>query len=241
MLMDDAVVKYEFHEESPIVEQKRRGLYRKKQVRRVKRRLSTRSVHQLAHNAHHVRGFAGWAYVRTIAFTGMRSPGEMFALQRGYASPYWPASEPDDELREEALQRYESLHALRVQYQTYRADGQAVLAAPKYDSARTFVLPPFLHETHQVLLASHDQPWAFLSLQGSRCSPPTSTAPTGFRPGRCRGADTPAAVRAVGAACAAGGRGDGRRGNLPAAALAQGEAGRARRHPASGSRGADGP
>ncbi|MDJ0460299.1 integrase [Streptomyces sp. H27-C3] len=166
MLMDDAVVKYKYREESPIVEQNRRGLYKKKQVRRVKRRLSTRSVHQLAHNAFHVWGFAGWTYVWTIAFTGMRSPGEMFGLQRGYASPYWPASEPDDELREEALQRYESLHALRVQYQTYRAAGQAVLAAPKYDSARTLVLPPFLHEMHQALLASHAEPWAFLSLQG---------------------------------------------------------------------------
>lgn len=166
MLMDDAVVKYKYREESPIVEQKRRGLYKKKQVRRVKRRLSTRSVHQPAHNAYHVWGFAGWAYVWTIAFTGMRSPGESFGLQRGYASAYWPAAEPDDGLREEALQRYESLHALRVQYQTYRAEGQAVLAAPKYDSARTTVLPPFLHEMHQALLASHDQPWVFLSLQG---------------------------------------------------------------------------
>ncbi|MFJ5734057.1 integrase [Streptomyces microflavus] len=166
ILMDDAVVKYKYREESPIIEQKRRGLYKKKQVRRVKRRLSTRSVHQVAHNAYRVWGFAGWAYVWTIAFTGMRPPGEMFGLQRGYASPYWPASEPDDVLREEALQRYESLHALRVQYQTYRADGQAVLAAPKYDSARTLVLPPFLHEMHQALLASHDQPWVFLSLQG---------------------------------------------------------------------------
>ncbi|NEA20178.1 integrase [Streptomyces halstedii] len=166
MLMEDAVVKYKYRDESPIVEQKRRGLYKKKQVGRVKRRLSTRSVHQLAHNAYHVWGFTGWAFVWTIAFTGMRPPGEMFGLQRGYASPYWPTSEPDDELREESVERYESLHALRVRYQTYRADGQAVLAAPKYDSARTLVLPPFLHEMHQALLASHDQPWVFLSLQG---------------------------------------------------------------------------
>ncbi|MFD9425556.1 MULTISPECIES: hypothetical protein [unclassified Streptomyces] len=33
----------------------------------------------------------------------MRSPGEMFGLRRGYVSPCRPASEPDDELREEAL------------------------------------------------------------------------------------------------------------------------------------------
>ncbi|WP_052479901.1 hypothetical protein [Streptomyces sp. NBRC 110035] len=166
MIMDDAVVKYKYREESPIVEQKRRGLYKKKQVRRVKRQLSTRSVHQAAQNAYYVWGFAGWTYIWTIAFTGLRPPGEMFGLQRGYASPYWPASEPDAELREEALQRYESLHALRVQYQTYRADKRAVLAAPKYDSWRTIVIPQFLHEMHQALLASHDQPWVFLSMQG---------------------------------------------------------------------------
>lgn len=166
MLMVDAVVKYKYREESPIVEQNRRGLYKKKRVRRAKRQLSTRSVHQAAQNAYYVWGFAGWTSIWTIAFTGLRSPGEMFGLQRGYASPYWPASEPDAELREEALQRYESLHALRVRYQTYRADKRAVLAAPKYDSWRTTVLPAFLHEMHQALLASHDQPWMFLSMQG---------------------------------------------------------------------------
>ncbi|MFD3970385.1 integrase [Streptomyces cyaneofuscatus] len=166
MLMDDAVVKYRYREESPIVEQKRRGLYKKKQVRRVKRQLSTRAVHQAAQNAYYVWGFAGWTYIWTIAFTGLRPPGELYGLQRGYASPYWPASEPDEELREEALQQYESLHALRVQYQTYRASGQAVLAAPKYDSWRTVVIPPFLHAMHGALLASHDQPWMFLSMQG---------------------------------------------------------------------------
>src|SRR5690606_30023851 len=53
-LMDDAVVKYQFREESPIVEQRRRGRYVKKQTRRVKRKLSFQSVHQLAVNAHTV-------------------------------------------------------------------------------------------------------------------------------------------------------------------------------------------
>lgn len=90
MLMDDAVVKYKLRDGSPIVEQKRRGVYKKQQVRRVKKKLSIQSVHQLAYNAYHVWGFAGWTYIWTIAFTGMRSPGEMFGFQRGYASPYWP-------------------------------------------------------------------------------------------------------------------------------------------------------
>ncbi|NUK90233.1 integrase, partial [Streptomyces lunaelactis] len=108
MLMDDAVVKYKLREESPIVEQRRRGRYKRKQTRRVKRKLSTQSVHQLAVNAHTLWGFTGWAYIWTVTFTGARPPGEMFGLQRGYSSPYWPASEPDDELREEAEQRYEA-------------------------------------------------------------------------------------------------------------------------------------
>lgn len=166
MLMDDAVVKYKLRDESPIVEQRRRGLYKKKQIRRVKRKLSIQSVHQLAVNAHTVWGFTGWTYIWTIAFTGMRPPGEMYGLQRGYSSPYWPASEPDDELREESLQRYGDLHAMRVQYQTYMADKKAVLAGPKYDSWRTLVMPPFLHEMHGKLLASHDRPWTFLSMTG---------------------------------------------------------------------------
>lgn len=166
MLMDDAVVKYKLRDESPIVEQRRRGRYKKKQTRRVKRKLGIRSVHQLACNAHTVWGFAGWTYIWTIAFTGMRPPGETYGLQRGYSSLHWPESEPDPELREESLKRYEHMHALRVQYQTYKDGQDAVLAAPKYDSWRTLVIPPFLHSMQGALLASHDQPWMFLSMTG---------------------------------------------------------------------------
>jgi hypothetical protein len=166
MMMDDAVVKHKLREDSPIVEQRRRGRYKKKQTRRVKRKLSIQSVHQAAVNAHTLWGYTGWTYIWTVAFTGARPPGEMFGLQRGYSSPYWPASEPDPEAREEALQRYKDMPAMRVQYQTYRAGGKAVLAAPKYDSWRTLVMPLFLHEMHTALLASHDQPWTFLSVMG---------------------------------------------------------------------------
>lgn len=166
MLMDDAVVKYKLRDESPIIEHRRRGLYVKKQTRRVKKRLPIQAVHQVATNAHTVWGFAGWTYIWTIAFTGARPPGEMYGLQRGYCSPYWPTTEPDVEAREEASQRYEDLHAMRIQYQTYMADGQPVLAAPKYDSWRTLVMPSFLHEMHEVILDSHDKPWLFLSTMG---------------------------------------------------------------------------
>ncbi|MGW6600537.1 integrase [Streptomyces sp. NPDC055036] len=166
MLMDDAVMKYKLREESPIIEQRRRGRYKRKQTRRAKRKLSIQSVHQLAVNAHTLWGFTGWTYIWTLAFTGVRPPGEMFGLQRGYSSPYWPASEPDDEVREEAEQRYEAMYAMRVRFQTYIADKQPVLAAPKYDSWRTLVMPPFLHAMHGALLASHGKPWTFLSVTG---------------------------------------------------------------------------
>ncbi|MFI1165558.1 integrase [Streptomyces sp. NPDC020801] len=166
MMMDDAVVKYRLRVETPIVEQRRRGRYQKKQVRRVKRELPIRAIHQLAVNAHTLWGYPGWSYIWTVVFTGMRPPGETCGLQRGFCSPYWPEAEPDREVRQEALQRYQKMPALRVQYQTYSADGASVLAAPKYDSWRTIVIPPFLHQMHQALLSSHDKPWLFLSMTG---------------------------------------------------------------------------
>jgi hypothetical protein len=167
MLMDDAILKYKVRRESPVVEQRRRGRYEKKVTRRVKRNLPIDAVYRLAVNAFHVWGYTGWAYMWTIAFTGARPPGEMYGLQRGYASPFWPASEPDGERREEAQQRYGSaLHALRIERQLYRADRQAVLAGPKYESHRTLVVPPFLHEMHTTLLASHASAFVFTSMTG---------------------------------------------------------------------------
>ncbi|MET8766386.1 integrase [Streptomyces sp. NPDC004658] len=166
MLMDDAVVRYKLRDESPIVEQRRRGKYEKKQTRRVKRQLPTTAVHQLACNAYTVWGFPGWAYIWTIAFTGMRPPGEMYGFQRGYSSVHWPQSEPDPELREEAVDRYQHMAALRVQYQAYKVSRKSFLATPKYGSWRTLVIPPFLHAMHAALLASHREPWVFLSIAG---------------------------------------------------------------------------
>lgn len=166
MLMDDAVTKYKLRSESPIIEQRRRGRYTKKNVRRVKQELPFEAVHQLAANAYHVWGFTGWAYIWTIAFTGMRPPGEMHGLQRGFASPAWPATDPDPARGREAAKRYAKMHALRVQHQAYYADTGPTLAGPKYDSYRTLVIPPFLHLIHEALLASHASPWAFPSMTG---------------------------------------------------------------------------
>ncbi|WP_405818148.1 hypothetical protein OG705_02900 [Streptomyces sp. NBC_00838] len=44
------------------------------------------------------------------------------------------------------------------------ADKKPVLAAPKYDSWRTLVIPPVLREMHGAPLASHAKPWVFLSV-----------------------------------------------------------------------------
>lgn len=166
MLMDDAVLKYKLRDETPVIDQRHRGRYEKKQTRRAKRELPIEAMHQLAVNAYHVFGYAGWSYIWTLAFTGMRPPGEIQGLQRGFTSAHWPASDPDRDRRKEAERRYEGMHVLRVQHQTYYADGKPVLAAPKYDSYRSLVIPPFLHEMHSALLASHDKPWLFVSQMG---------------------------------------------------------------------------
>lgn len=166
-LMSDAV-KYKLRAESPVVLQLRRGRYAKK-AREKKRPFQMETLHALATNAHAVWGYTGWAYIWTIAFTGMRPPGEMTGLRREYASPTWPVSDPetDHDLREEALERYGNLPALRVQWQLQYEGGKRELVEPKYESRRTLVVPPFLHEMHAALLASHDSPWVFPALGGN--------------------------------------------------------------------------
>ncbi|MFE0800139.1 integrase [Streptomyces sp. NPDC058812] len=166
MLMNDAVLRYKLRVESPIVEQKNRGRYKKKQTKRVKQELPLTAVHQLAVNAYHVWGYTGWAYIWTLAFAGLRPPGEMIGLQRGFASPCWPATDPDPAHRREAGKRYHGMHVLRVEYQSYYVDSRPMLAGPKYDSQRTLVIPPFLHEIHEALLSSHRSPWVFPSMTG---------------------------------------------------------------------------
>jgi hypothetical protein len=58
------------------------------------------------------------------------------------------------------------MHALRVQHQAYYVNHKPTLAGPKYDSYRTLVIPPFLHEIHKALLASHASPWVFPTITG---------------------------------------------------------------------------
>lgn len=165
LLMKDAVSKYKLRPESPVVLQPRRGRYKKKR-REKKRPLDMLVLHQLATNAYTVWGFTGWTYIWTIAFTAMRPPGEMWGMRREYASPNWPASETDLELREELLDRYGKMPALRVEHQLQYVDSTRQLIEPKYESHRNLVLPPFLHDMHCALLQSHDSPWMFPALGG---------------------------------------------------------------------------
>ncbi|MFF4409535.1 integrase [Streptomyces sp. NPDC001404] len=167
-MMDDSVTRYQLRMTSPVVREKRgRGKYEKK-VRENKRPQEMATLHRLAVNAYEVWGYTGWTYIWTAAFTAMR-PKEMWGLQRCFTSPNWPASDPldaDDDKREPDLDRYTRMPALRVQYQHQWVEGQRTLVDPKYDSWRTLVVPPFLHEMHKVLLASHDSQWTFRSHSG---------------------------------------------------------------------------
>jgi hypothetical protein len=167
IVMGDAVTKYKLRAESPVIVQRRRGKYQKKK-REKKRPMQMAVLHQLACNAYAVWGYTGWVYMWTIPFTGMRPPGEMWGLRREYASPTWPASDPDPERRKESLERYTEMPALRVQWQHQYVDGKRTLVEPKYESHRTLVLPPFLHQMHSALLASHRSPWVFPALDGSQ-------------------------------------------------------------------------
>jgi hypothetical protein len=167
ILMKDATNKYKLRSESPVATEGRRGKYQKRK-REKKRPMEMEILHGLAVNAYRVWGFTGWAYIWTIPFTGMRPPGEMAGLRREYASPNWPHSEPDPELREESLERYEKMPALRVQWQVQYIRGKRQLVDPKYESHRTLVVPPFLHEMHRALLASHDSPWVFPGVDGGQ-------------------------------------------------------------------------
>ncbi|MFJ8023325.1 integrase [Streptomyces sp. NPDC096311] len=177
MLMDDAV-----SHQPPLItaspvpkENRRRGRY-VRPTREKKVEVPTGDLHQLAENAFEVWGFTGYVFQLTKAYTGMRL-GEMFGLRREFMGGHWPASEEDDELREDALKRYggeDPMPVMRVAWQyKYVKDpdrpeekGVPTLALPKYGSVRTLVIPPFLADLHKQLLDSHDSEWAFPAMSG---------------------------------------------------------------------------
>ncbi|MGW4075908.1 integrase [Streptomyces asiaticus] len=168
MLMDDAV-EDELRATSPVQRKRRRGKYKKK-PREKKREMRIEDVHQLACNALVFWGFPGYVFILAMAFSGMR-PGELYALQREFSHPLWPQSDPDRDRREESLERYDGsrpMPAVRVEYQLQRegGKGEPKLFPPKYDSVRTLVVPPFLADLLEMLLASHESRWVFPSIGG---------------------------------------------------------------------------
>ncbi|MGW6741734.1 integrase [Streptomyces sp. NPDC055025] len=175
MLMDDAVDD-ELRTSSPVPKGKKqkRGKYKKKPRER-KREMRIEDVHQLACNALTFWGLDGFVFVWTMATTGMR-PAELYALQRVYSHPTWPASDPLDDPEEEDrkerhaedVERYGPaiMPAVRVQWQHQREGGMLKLFPPKYESRRTLVVPPFLAELLELLLASHDGEYVFRSITG---------------------------------------------------------------------------
>ena len=172
MILDDAVPR--LIKVSPVERTRQRGRYVKKTQRERKRDMDIAAVDQLARNAEVVFGYPGYVMMWTMAMTGMR-PGELFGLRREYCYPNWPASDPrpdedEEERYDEDLLRYGKgdglMPAIRVQQQVQQEKGTLAEVPPKYFSYRTLVVPPFLADMLEKLLASHDRPWVFPGMEG---------------------------------------------------------------------------
>ncbi|MCY0928372.1 integrase [Streptomyces sp. H27-H1] len=173
LIMADAV-KTGLRKDSPVETLSRRGKYEAKPKER-KRDIPVEVVHQLASNAQLRWGDAGHVFFWTMAMTGMR-PGELFGLTREHCYPAWPASDPRTDAdsadeRADDLLRYgrgpERMPAIRVQRQIQYEESELRFFPPKYESYRTLVIPDFLAEALDLLLASHDSKWVFPSIEGS--------------------------------------------------------------------------
>lgn len=170
MLMDDAVADRRIAVNPLPKTNRRRGRYVRKE--KAEKTFGTpRQVLELAENARIVWGFAGYVFILTKAYTGMRL-GEMYGLRREYCYPNWPLSDPDRKQRAKMAKRYGDLPLLRVEQQHLferleeGEKGVPVLRAPKYASKRTLILPQFLAELLQELLESHEEPWVFRAMGG---------------------------------------------------------------------------
>lgn len=172
MVMDDAV-ESGLRKTSPVERKRRRGRYKKKPRER-KKDMPLEVVDRLARNAELVFGYSGYVFIWTMAFTGMR-PGELFGLTREYCYPAWPGSdlrlnEDETERYDEDLGRYGTgdglLPAIRVERQVQYEDSELRFFDPKYQSLRTLVIPPFLADMLEKLLASHDSEWVFPGVEG---------------------------------------------------------------------------
>ncbi|MFP3986959.1 phage integrase SAM-like domain-containing protein [Streptomyces sp. E11-3] len=172
MVMNDAV-DAGLRKTSPVEQKRRRGKFKKKKRER-KKDMPVEVVDQLARNAETVFGYSGYVFMWTMAMTGMR-PAELYGLTREYCHPNWPASDPrpdpdEGDRYEEDAERYGKgegvLPAIRVQRQVQYEDGELGFFPPKYDSYRTLVIPQFLADMLEKLLASHDEEWVFTGIEG---------------------------------------------------------------------------
>lgn len=172
MVLDDAVPR--LIRVSPVERNRKRGKHTKKKAKERKKDLAIETVDRLARNAETFFGYSGYVLVWTMAMTGMR-PGELFGLTREYSYPNWPASDPrpdkeEEERYEDDAQRYGKgdglMPAIRVQQQIQHHERQLHVLPPKYHSYRTLVIPEFLAEMLEKLLASHDKPWVFPAAMG---------------------------------------------------------------------------
>lgn len=166
MVLDDAVPR--LIQVSPVERTRRRGKFTRKPKER-KKDMAPEVVEQLARNAEVIFGHPGYVFIWTMAVTGMR-PAELFALSREYCYPHWPASDPrpdDEEMEryEEDVARYgeggDLMPAIRVERQVQYEESELRFFDPKYGSKRTLVIPLFLAEMLEKLLASHDSKWVF--------------------------------------------------------------------------------
>jgi integrase len=166
MVFEDAVP--HLRKSSPVERRRKRGKFVKK-TRERKRDVLPEAIEALARNAQVMLGYSGYVFVWTMAVTGMR-PAELYGLTREYSYPTWPASDlrpdPAEEVRyDEDLERYgqgeKLMPAVRVERQVQHKDGRLQFFPPKYGSARTLVIPPFLAEMLEKLLAGHGSKWVF--------------------------------------------------------------------------------
>lgn len=172
MIMNDAV-DAGLIKTSPVEQKRRRGRYKKKPRER-KKNMQIEVVDQIARNAEAVFGYSGYVFFWTMAMTGMR-PAELYGLTREYCYPNWPGTDPrpdrkERERYEEDLERYGSgedlMPAIRVQRQVQYEESELRFFPPKYGSYRTLVVPRFLADMLEKLLASHDSEWVFIGVEG---------------------------------------------------------------------------
>lgn len=171
MILDDAVPR--LIQTSPVERKRRRGRYTRKPKER-KRDMLPEAVEQLARNARALLGDSGYAFIWTMAMTGMR-PSELYGLTRDYCYPSWPGSDlrlnPEEHDRyEDDLERYGNgdglMPAIRVERQVQYKAGSLEFMPPKYESYRTLVIPPFLAEMLEQLVKSHESQWVFPAKMG---------------------------------------------------------------------------